>query len=437
MGIRTRGQKNLAGDDQLVQLSYEGPATPKHQETRKSRVKDHKILTPSRKPLEPDIGKVPNSSNTKTETETKEGTSLGAIASLTLIGGSVLATIYSARPHVSEWANATQTADDCVYETMTSTVASFFTFLSSVFSKQFPPALVLPSTDPITLCLALCSVIALGCFVVSFISGNVSQVDKLWSVTPFLYAWVCVCDDRTRLMALVATFWGVRLTGNFNRRGGYQWPPWEGEEDYRWKPLREGNVPYLTCLKNPVPWQIFNLVFISFYQHILLMLTAIPTWVAATAVKCGTAAPLGNLDCLAAFLFVLFVCIEWRADNEQYEFQTEKYKQINAGKELTGKFKDGFNTGGLFSFVRKPNYSAEQHIWVVYYLFSVAATGQWINYSVIGCVLLIALFQGSGWLTETLTIRRYPEYTKYQARVPLYFPYFNAVRGLYFAVVHM
>ena len=24
-----------------------------------------------------------------------------------------------------------------------------------------------------------------------------------------------------------------RLTYNFNRRGGYSWPPWKGDEDYR------------------------------------------------------------------------------------------------------------------------------------------------------------------------------------------------------------
>jgi hypothetical protein len=34
-------------------------------------------------------------------------------------------------------------------------------------------------------------------------------------------------------MAAVAAVWGLRLTYNFYRRGGYAWPPWTGEEDYR------------------------------------------------------------------------------------------------------------------------------------------------------------------------------------------------------------
>jgi steroid 5-alpha reductase family enzyme len=38
---------------------------------------------------------------------------------------------------------------------------------------------------------------------------------------------------RLVLMAAVSAVWGLRLTYNFYRRGGYGWPPWSGEEDYR------------------------------------------------------------------------------------------------------------------------------------------------------------------------------------------------------------
>ena len=74
----------------------------------------------------------------------------------------------------------------------------------------------------------------------SALTHNVSQVDKLWSVLPAIYAWMCVVDSRTRLMAFLSTIWSVRLTYNFYRRGGYSWPPWRGEEDYRWEILRTG-----------------------------------------------------------------------------------------------------------------------------------------------------------------------------------------------------
>ena len=41
-----------------------------------------------------------------------------------------------------------------------------------------------------------------------------------------------------------------------------------------------------------------------------------------------------------------------------------------------------------------PNYTAEQSVWILFYGFSIVATEQWINWSVIGCILLLMLFQG-------------------------------------------
>mmetsp|Transcript_27093 Transcript_27093/g.27462 ORF Transcript_27093/g.27462 Transcript_27093/m.27462 type:complete len:115 (-) Transcript_27093:134-478(-) len=89
-----------------------------------------------------------------------------------------------------------------------------------------------------------------------------------------------------------------------------------------------------------------------------------------------------------------------------------------------GDYADGFCQSGLFSIVRKPNYAAEQSIWICFYLFAVAATGgNFLNWSIIGGLKLTMLFQGSGFFTEKLTLMKYPEaYAKYQRRVPLYVP---------------
>jgi len=65
---------------------------------------------------------------------------------------------------------------------------------------------------------------------------------ELWSITPFVYCWILVFDARTLLMAIVATVWGCRLTYNFVRWGGYSWPPWRGDEDYRWLELQQGKL---------------------------------------------------------------------------------------------------------------------------------------------------------------------------------------------------
>ena len=76
---------------------------------------------------------------------------------------------------------------------------------------------------------------ALACCAVAELTRNCSQVDKLWSVMPVVYAWVMAdaagFTPRALLMAFLLTAWGVRLTYNFGRRGGYSWRFWEGEED--------------------------------------------------------------------------------------------------------------------------------------------------------------------------------------------------------------
>ena len=265
-------------------------------------------------------------------------------------------------------------------------------------------------------------------FTVSTISKNYSQVDKLWSITPVIYAWIAVVDARTLLMAIVATIWGIRLTWNFNRRGGYTWPKiWEGDEDYRWEYIQKGH--FIGVLKNPIAWMIFNASFISFYQNFLLMFTAAPSYVAwtmATDPSCSMhAKPLNmfGLDGVATIMVITFIIIESIADNQQYAFQTEKYRQIENGLERKGEFADGFCQSGLFSVVRKPNYASEQMIWISYYLYSIAASGKIMNWSMIGCVLLVLLFQSSGPFTEKITLQKYPvQYSKYQKKVGLYIP---------------
>ena len=273
-------------------------------------------------------------------------------------------------------------------------------------------------------------------FVTSSLTRNYSQVDKLWSILPWLYAWILVVDTRTLLMALLATLWGLRLTYNFNRRGGYQWPPWAGGEDYRWSLLQQG--VYIPALKNRLLWHIFNFVFVSFYQNLLLWFIAFPSMVAHLVAthecfaKKQSSSSLNPIDAMATLLLLAFLTLETLADNEQYAFQTEKYRRKNAGEKLDdGDFKDGFYQSGLFAVVRKPNYTGEQGVWCAYYLFSVAALwsiadmnmiNKLMNASMIGCTLLILLFQGSGPMTEFVTISKYPSYKEYQKRVPLYVP---------------
>ena len=255
-------------------------------------------------------------------------------------------------------------------------------------------------------------------FTVGQLTGNYSQVDKLWSIVPVVYVWYMAYlgqwNDRMLIMAILVTLWGVRLTYNFARRGAYSWKFWEGEEDYRWEILRKK-----PGLKNPFIWTLFNLGFICFYQNTLIFLITLPV----IAVYAENVAAVGMIDYFLAFLFMAAIFIEYIADQQQYDFQTEKYNRINAGKDL-GIYEDGFVSKGLWAFVRHPNYAAEQAIWVILYLFSVQATGQWFNWSIGGAILLILLFRGSANFSEEISASKYPKYKEYQEKVPRFLPNF-------------
>lgn len=256
--------------------------------------------------------------------------------------------------------------------------------------------------------------VALLCFVVGEITGNVSQVDKLWSIVPVIYAWVVTIEGhyqpRMVLMSVLATIWGVRLTYNFSRHGGYSWKFWSGAEDYRWEHVRKN-----PGLDTPIGWKLFHLFFICLYQNALLLLIALPI------VMVDGAGPLSAADYLLAAAFIGLVLMETLADQQQWNFQGEKKRRIKAGEKLDGMFADGFISSGLWSRSRHPNYFAEQSIWVTFFLFSVAATGR-INWSIAGCLLLILLFQGSSNLSESLQAQKYSKYPDYQRRVPRFIP---------------
>ena len=50
---------------------------------------------------------------------------------------------------------------------------------------------------------------------------------------------------------------------------------------------------------------------------------------------------------------------------------------LAAGEDLGPVYGKGFVHTGLWGRSRHPNYACEQSIWVVFYLFTGAATGEW------------------------------------------------------------
>ncbi len=255
------------------------------------------------------------------------------------------------------------------------------------------------------------------CFVLGEWTRNVSQVDRLWSLLPIVYAWTVAAhggfSSRLLLMALLVTAWGLRLTYNFSRHGAYRLKFWTGHEDYRWQVLRQKPE-----FRPQWKWTVFNLCFISGYQNFLILLMTLPTVVALQF----AATPIGWLDYLAAASMLTMLVIETVADQQQWRYQSAKKALLESGQPLTGEYAKGFLDTGLWAWSRHPNYFAEQGVWISFYLFSVAASGRWINWSIGGCILLIILFRGSSRFSEEISASKYPQYAAYQKAVPRFLP---------------
>jgi len=85
----------------------------------------------------------------------------------------------------------------------------------------------------------------------------------------------------------------------------------------------------------------------------------------------------------------------------------------------------GFVVTGLWSWSRHPNFAAEQAVWVGLYQWGCLKADVLYNWTAVGAVSYVLLFQGSTWLTELLTSRKYPEYKEYQKRVGRFLPKFG------------
>jgi len=245
----------------------------------------------------------------------------------------------------------------------------------------------------------VCAVIAAACWVLSITTRESSWVDRVWSIAPPCYvAWIALqaglADARLDAMAVLTAAWGVRLTYNFARKGGYR----PGGEDYRWQVMRER--------LGPAKYRIFEATFIAGFQNALLLLLAAP----AHTVWAHRGRPWSAFDTVLVVLFVIFWLGELVADEQQWSFHRRKAELAKLGESVPY----GFLRDGLFRYSRHPNFFCEMAMWWTVYGFAVAATGQWLHWTIAGPVLLTLLFQGSTRLTESLSAAKYPAYAGYQ-----------------------
>ena len=243
----------------------------------------------------------------------------------------------------------------------------------------------------------------------SLISGDTSWVDRMWSLLPEVYIWIFAAhahftNARLTTMAVLATLWGVRLTYNFARKGGYS-----GVEDYRWQVLRDAMGKW--------QFQLFNLFFIVLYQNALLVLIALP----ALSAYQHRATAFGPLDVVLSVVFILLLVGETVADQQQWEFHQRKKQLATAGQLL----EPGFLRSGLFRFSRHPNYFFEMAQWWVIFGFGALAATSLAQWTVIGPALLTLLFVGSTRFTEQISSGKYPEYAAYQSSTSAVIPWWS------------
>ena len=278
---------------------------------------------------------------------------------------------------------------------------------------------------PVLVVVTLAVGFAIGSYLLGAISGDYSWVDRLWSTAPVAFAWVYAVRSSLAtaptVAAILVTAWGLRLSYNFARRGGYT-----TMEDYRWPILR-------TRIGNTVFWQLFNLLFISGFQVSLFVLFTAPVYRLATLEGAVSPLTLGA----AVFAFLLLIAVETIADGQQWTFQNIKrgvlsrdtppsWFSIGSADASTGLEEDlerGFLTHGLFHYSRHPNYFGELGVWWVLHLFAAIAGGGLLHWTGAGAVLLTALFVGSTRFTESISSARYPRYSDYQARTSAIVPW--------------
>eukprot|EP00198_Chlamydomonas_reinhardtii_P001994 XP_001691330.1 predicted protein [Chlamydomonas reinhardtii] len=261
--------------------------------------------------------------------------------------------------------------------------------------------------DPLVLAEALALLAAALCWVWYLATHNCSHVDRM-----------CGADMRLLLACALTAAWGCRLTYNFARKGGYSLR----FEDYRWAVVR--------TLMPRALFEVFNLVFVAAVQHALCLAITLPAFVAATAAHKarqagGTPEPMGAGGWVGVAAFAVLLLGEVVADEQQWAFQRHKHALIAAGKPRRGDYRRGFRTSGLFRFSRHPAFFCEYSLWwAVYMLCAVGPSHCGLGWAAAGSVGLTVLFHaGSLWITERISVSKYPEYAAYQATTSALVPW--------------
>ncbi|KAF7160039.1 hypothetical protein CNMCM5623_005585 [Aspergillus felis] len=286
------------------------------------------------------------------------------------------------------------------------------------------------STNPFISALGFTLVLWVLFVVSAEINRNYSQVDRFWSILPAVYnvhfvAWARMWGIQNQSLdtiAVITLLWSVRLTFTYWRKGGYQ----IGSEDYRWEIVK-------SQINNRFLFFLLNVTFISFIQPMLLLLVTAPTYNFILLSRLPGFEPFGLPDLVFSRLAFFFLIIEYFADQQQWNFQSAKkeyQKTARIPDQYKGQFtpedlERGFVVSGLWSLSRHPNFVAEQAFWLTLYMWNCYRTDSYIQWTGLGVLGYLLIFQSSTRLTESISASKYPEYSEYQARVGRFIPRFS------------
>ncbi|KAL9114331.1 MAG: hypothetical protein Q9227_001753 [Pyrenula ochraceoflavens] len=280
-------------------------------------------------------------------------------------------------------------------------------------------------TNPLITALAFALFLAPIFLVASEINKNYSQVDRFWSILPTVnnahfvtYAHLKGIETQKLDTLLAASvLWSMRLTFNYWRRGGYN----IGSEDYRW-PIIKDYVPSWAFF-------LFNVFFIATAQPILLLLITTPTYLLLLISSPGSTSQAWSLgDLIFSRIMVGCIILSAFADQQQWTYQEAKYEYRRTAKIPQGCKYDqddldrGFNVSGLWAWSRHPNFLGEQAFWVTLYQWGCWEADALVNWTGVGALAYLLLFQASTWLTELISASKYPEYKAYQKMVGKFIP---------------
>jgi steroid 5-alpha reductase family enzyme len=131
-------------------------------------------------------------------------------------------------------------------------------------------------------------------------------------------------------------------------------------------------------------------------------------------------------DALFARILIFLIAIEYFADQQQWDYHAAKSAYQKTAKVPPGwtraQMDRGFNTTGLWKYSRHPNFAAEQLIWVTLYAWGCFRTETYLNWTAVGVIGYLGVFQGSTPITEAISAGKYPEYRLYQERVGKFLP---------------